>query len=303
MKIINKQSVVGVISGGFSKEREVSLRSGKNVFEALQRLDYKVKHLDPSLDNILESGIDIAFIALHGQYGEDGTIQSFLDAAGIPYTGSGPEASILGMNKLYSKQLLEKNGLPTPKYWFVEKGASLVFPDAYPAIIKPISEGSSMDVFIVDTEGDYKEKAAYMKGVYGCFMVEEYIVGKEVSVGVLEKPEGVSTLPILELRSRNRFYDYEAKYSEGFTRFILPAEIGGDVTKLCSQYAIRMHELLGCRGFSRIDMMLDENRGPMILELNSIPGMTSLSDLPAQAKCAGMTFDDLVETILKSSVC
>lgn len=298
-----KNKTITVLNGGFSREKEVSLRSGKNVYDALIRLGYKAKRLDPAYEDLIDSKPEIVFNALHGQYGEDGSIQSLLDFYGIPYTGSGAMTSILAMNKLLTKQILKNNGLPSAKY--------VVANDAhfkaewkldFPVIIKPISEGSSVGCVIIDKKEDYYDLALPVITSFGCCLVEEFITGQEITVGILEKSTSLIALPILELRPKTRFYDYEAKYTDGMTEFILPAELSKEATKQCQEIAMKLHELLECRGMSRVDMIYNIDQGPFILESNTIPGLTDLSDLPAQAKCADISFEELIEIILRSAI-
>ncbi|MFC1770899.1 D-alanine--D-alanine ligase [Candidatus Margulisiibacteriota bacterium] len=298
-KLQNK--LIGVIAGGLSAEREVSLRSGKKVHQALRELGYKTKFIDPAFDSIENSSIDIAFIALHGWFGEDGNAQSILKSFNIPHTGSGVHASILGMNKLLTKKLLLKNSIPTPEFQMINKFTdkiNLTVP--FPCIIKPIDQGSSVDVAIINSIDEFNKAAPAFFAKYTTGILERYIPGKEITVGLLEINKKTIALPVLELRPKNKFYDYEAKYTKGLTEFILPATINEEETILSQKYAIKAHQSLGCRGFSRVDMIIDAVFGPKVLEVNTIPGMTELSDLPAQASAYGLSYNQLVETILCS---
>jgi D-alanine-D-alanine ligase len=269
----------------------------------LDRLGYKSLVLDPATDNLLAGNYDIAFNILHGQYGEDGTIQSFFDLNNIPYTGSGVVASILGMNKYLTKQVLEQQGIPTPKYVFLA-GKNYAKPKhmKYPLIIKPINEGSSVCVEIIDDEKDFDEKVLKLIESYGCCLVEEFVEGLEITVGVLQKKDHVFALPILGLKPKNRFYDYEAKYTHGMTEFLMPAPLDAKTTEHAQAMAVKLHKALGCKGMSRVDAIVHASRGLFVLETNTIPGMTELSDLPAQARCAKMSFDELVDIILMSAL-
>ncbi len=296
-----KSKKIGVLCGGVSRERTVSLRSGQNVYSALVRLGYNAVMVDVAYEDVGSCGLDVAFNVLHGQYGEDGTMQAYLEALGIPYTGSRVGASVLGINKFFSKQLMVREGIPTPAFWVITE-AELPKNIPFPLIAKPVSEGSSVGVAVVDFPEDFTRLVSPLLDLFSALLLEEFVTGQEITVGVLALESGLKALPILELRPKNRIYDYEAKYTEGMTEFILPAELSADMTARCQALAIQVHELLGCRGMSRVDMIVHPERGPLVLELNSIPGMTDLSDLPAQAKEAGISFDQLVDIILQSAL-
>jgi D-alanine-D-alanine ligase len=304
MKACLRDKKIGVLLGGLSMERAVSLRSGEGVYQALCDLGYQVQKIDPIKDDVLEAKIDIAFIALHGRFGEDGTIQSYLEHHKIAYTGSRIKASVIGMNKLLTKEVLKKQGLANPDFKLIYEEQSFL-PKGFelPVIIKPVDQGSSVDVFYVDSFELWQKEQKNLLKKYGVYILEKYIKGKEITVGVLER-EGakLQALPILELRPKNTFYDYEAKYTEGMTQFILPAELSDSETKTAQALAKQVHQKIGCRGFSRIDMIFHKEEGPFVLEVNTIPGMTNLSDLPAQAKQAGISYNELVEIILKSAI-
>jgi len=295
-----KDTRIGVIAGGFSGEREVSLRSGKNVLAALQRKGYNAKLVDPAHIDMSQDQIDVAFLVLHGQFGEDGCIQAYLSHLGIPYTGSGTEASILGMNKLMTKTIMQSHGLPTPAFQVITTPTFDV-PWAFPIIVKPISEGSSLGVIIADTMDQCRIAVTDILAKYGICLIEEYIEGRELTIGVLDHKGQLQALPILELKPENRFYDFDAKYTPGKTTFVLPAPFPEATRDMLQAHALRLHEALGCAGATRTDMLFHETRGAFLLEINTAPGMTDQSDLPAQAAEAGISFDDLVERILCSA--
>lgn len=298
-----KSKKIGVLCGGYSAEKEVSVRSGKNVHGALNRLGYNAVMIDPSKTNIEESGIDVAFNVLHGKFGEDGTIQAWLDYLDIPCTGSGVQASLIGMNKLISKKLMMREGLPTaPFVVFSTNDPVSLPPFDFPVIIKPIDQGSSIGVEVVDYPKDFEQAVRKTVTQYGNCIVESFITGKEITIGLIETENGLTALPILELRPKNRFYDYEAKYTAGMTEFILPAELSSAATGYCQAIARQTHTLFGCKGMSRVDMIVEHGETPYILEVNTIPGLTDLSDLPAQARAAGIDFDRLIEYILFSAL-
>jgi len=293
---------IGVLCGGFSKEREVSLRSGQAVYEALVRCGYHAIKIDPVLTELSTVSCDIFFNVLHGQFGEDGSVQAYLEHLGKPYTGSGVASSVMTMNKYLTKLALIGAGIPTPRF---AVATPTHVPDVshlgFPLILKPINEGSSLGVEIVDNEVDYRQALSKTLAQFGQCLIEEFIAGAEISVGVLDQDGVLGALPILELRPKNRFYDYEAKYTDGKTDFIIPSQIGDAFTKQAHEYAVKAHQITGCCGLSRSDMMVDPVKGPFVLEVNSVPGMTTLSDLPAQARAAGISFDELVKIILKSA--
>jgi D-alanine-D-alanine ligase len=291
---------IGVIAGGFSGEREVSLRSGKNVLEALLRKGYNATLIDPATTDMSQAPIDVAFLVLHGQFGEDGCIQAYLSHLRIPHTGSGVSASILGMNKLMSKTIMQSHGLPTPAFQVVTT-PTFELNLHFPVVVKPISEGSSLGVTIADTWVECTQAVHAVLAKYGICLIEEYISGRELTVGVLDYQGKRQALPILELKPHNRFYDYDAKYTPGKTTFILPAPLPETVRDTLQAYAIQLHDRLGCAGATRTDMLFHEERGAFLLEINTAPGMTDQSDLPAQAASAGIVFDDLVEMILWSA--
>lgn len=315
---INKSTKIAVLYGGLSSEREVSLRSGGNCHAALKRLGYENAELvdvDKNLASVLrDKGIEVAFMCLHGKYGEDGTVQGLLELLGIPYTGSGVLASALAMNKTLTKQVLKAEGLPYPDTIIVtqaevkEIDALLKKLPAPPVMIKPLKEGSSVGVTKANTPDELKELLQQTVTEYGGALVERYITGQEITVGVLEEganghgPKTVA-LPILELRPKSKagFYDYEAKYTKGMTEFILPAELSDKTTELAKELAVKTFRALSCSGYARVDMMVDKEGNPFILELNSLPGMTDTSDLPAMAQTAGISYDQLVERILRSA--
>ena len=297
--------------GGRSGEREVSLRSGKKVLNSLKSQGFKVIPLDPDeklIENLRKNKIDIAYLMLHGKYGEDGTIQGLLEHFSIPYTGSKILASALAMNKVAAKRIFQATGIPTPQYMTIDPEKSIkdqcekikkIFP--FPLVVKPVSEGSSLGVSIVKDESKLENVLSDTVKKFKDVFIEEFIKGKEVTVGILGKGEEVYALPILELRPRSEFYDFKAKYTEGGTEFILPARLPKDLYKHVQEIAVRAHKALGCYGVSRVDIIVAGDHTPFVHEVNTIPGMTDASDLPAEAKCAGISFDELTVKILESA--
>lgn len=319
MSKLTKKSKVAVLCGGLSSEREVSLRSGSNCLAALKRLGYEnaeIVDVGKDVAAVLQAGgFEFAFMALHGRYGEDGAVQGLLELIGIPYTGSGVLASALAMSKPLTKKLLEANAIPfAPTVVISERERKQIDDilskiDWLPVMIKPLNEGSSVGVCKIENKSEIKEKIIETLDKYGGVLLEKYITGQEITVGVLEEPPATRNgkdlwaLPILELRPKSKagFYDYEAKYTKGMTEFILPAELSAELTKKCQALAVSTFRALNCSGYARVDMMVDKEGNPYILEVNTLPGMTDTSDLPAMAQEQGITYDELVERILQSA--
>ncbi|MDD4178455.1 MAG: D-alanine--D-alanine ligase [Candidatus Margulisbacteria bacterium] len=306
-----KNKKIAVLCGGRSGEREVSLRSGKRVFDSLKKQKFNVIKLDLE-DNLIatlkKKKIDLVYIALHGRWGEDGCVQGLLEVAGIPYTGSKVLASALAMSKLAAKRIFDSVGIPTPRYMEIDKQTDIkktadkirrVFP--FPLVIKPVSEGSSLGVSIAKESDDLEKILQKTVKEFKDVFVEEFIKGKEVTVGIIGKDDDLQALPILELAPKKEFYDFEAKYTSGMTEFILPARLPSALYKKTQATALAAHRALGCYGVSRVDIIVSSDHIPFVHEVNSIPGMTEHSDLPAEAKHAGISFDELVVNILESA--
>lgn len=306
-----KDMHVGVLMGGLSREREISLRSGKNCLHALEDLGYRVTGIDVGRDIAAvlgELGIEVAFLALHGRYGEDGAIQGLLEMLDIPYTGSRVTASALAMNKVISKQIIAYHGIPTPPFRPFDCRDDL---DAacraaaaelsFPLMVKPCEEGSSLGVIKVDDPADLRGAVGEACDSYDVVLAEEFVEGDEITVGLLESAEELTALPVLQLVPAGGFYDFDSKYRKGMTEFILPAEIPERASDLSREYSLSIHKALGCRGFSRVDFMVDGEGVPQFTEINTLPGMTDTSDLPAQAEEAGIGYGELVERMLLSA--
>ena len=303
---IDKKSKIAVLCGGMSSEREVSLRSGKNCHAALLRLGYKNAVMIDVNENIAETlkseKIEYAYNALHGKYGEDGSIQGLLEILKIPYTGCGVMSSSLCMNKEYTKTILSTAGIPLINSAFVRSDDNLldsVKGLSYPLMIKPVSEGSSFGMSKVENEQELISAVEAARKYNPDVLIEEYLVGICATVGVLEDKGKILATEILELRPKNEWYDYEAKYTKGLTEFILPAEISEAMTSLVVELAIKSHIFANCSGVSRVDFHIVGNI-PYVLEINTSPGMTDTSDLPAQAAAIGIDYDNLVLLILNS---
>lgn len=305
---INQDAKIAVLCGGMSSEAEVSRRSGKGCFDALQRLGFKNAELvevDENISENLKKGhYDYAFNALHGKYGEDGCVQGILEILHIPYTGCGVMASSMCMNKEYTKRILSTcPDIPMAKSAFVRKGDDVLEKTkdlTYPLFTKPVCEGSSFGMTKVDRKEDLKAAYEVALKYNDDVLVEEFIDGFFVTVGVLEKDGKAFATEILEIRPKNEWYDFEAKYSQGMSEFICPANLSKEVTERVKEVAVKAFETAGCRSVSRIDFMMKDDI-PYLLEINTSPGMTTVSDLPAQAKAMGIDYDHLVLTILNSA--
>lgn len=305
---INFSKRIVVLCGGMSSEREVSLRSGKNCYEALKRIGYSNTLLIDVDENIAEklvnAKVEVAYNALHGKYGEDGCIQGLLEILKIPYTGCGVMSSALCMNKQFTKNILSTDKeVPLIKSVFIRRGDDVlksVKELKFPLMVKPVSEGSSFGMSKVETELELVKAVNDAQKFNPDVLIEEYLVGICATVGVLEDKEETFATEILELRPKNEWYDYEAKYTKGMTEFILPAEISDEMTVKVKKLAVKAHILCGCSGVSRVDFHIVGDT-PYILEVNTSPGMTDTSDLPAQAACMGIDYDTLVLLILNSA--
>lgn len=305
-QLISKDKKIGVLYGGMSNEREVSLRSGKNCYDALIRLGYKNAELIDVDKNIAQSltanGIELAYIALHGKYGEDGCIQGLLEILGIAYTGCGTMASAISMDKHMTKQALSSSEIPLIKSITiysadeVKNGIKL----NYPVMVKPATEGSSIGMTKVDRPEELYSAVVKAFECASSVMIEEFLVGASITIGVLDMDDKTLATPILELRPKTQWYDYEAKYTKGMTEFILPAELSDEVTELSQKFAIKVHKSVMATGMSRVDFLVVDDI-PYLLEINTIPGMTDTSDLPAQSAEIGISYDDLVQIILNSA--
>lgn len=292
---------IGVLMGGFSSEREVSLRSGRAVVDAMVKAGCRVEVIDISthdreaiISAIRSAHVQVAFIALHGKFGEDGTVQSILDELNIPYTGSGAAASEITFNKIKTQRALRACGLPVADFCVAH--AETVDADAiirelkdFPLVVKPACEGSSFGVTIAPAAADLHAalKTAFEFGPE--VIVERFIAGRELTVGILDK----QVLPIVEIRPQKQFFDYEAKYQKGLSDYTVPADLPQDVARRVGETALQAYQALGCEGFSRVDFRLDAQNRPFILEINTIPGFTETSLFPKAAREAGIDFTDV----------
>lgn len=296
-----KTKKIGVLCGGSSQEREISLKTGDAVYKALAFLGLNVSKLDVDRDialRLAKERIDLAFIALHGKLGEDGTIQGLLEMMGIPYTGSGVLASALALDKVYTKKVFSYHNLPMAKYKVLEKRVEtpgdILGELDYPVIVKPAREGSTIGVSIVQESNGLDSAINIAFGYGDKILIEEYIQGKEITVGVL----GDEPLPVIEIVPKTTFYDYRAKYEPGMSKHIVPAKLPREQYELAQSLALSAHRALGCRGATRVDMVMDGEGKIYLLEINTIPGMTETSLLPEAAAVVGMDFKQLVVKIL-----
>ena len=304
-----KKLHVAVLMGGWSAEREVSLMSGKGVADALEKNGHRVSRVDMDRNiAIILDGIrpDVVFNALHGVPGEDGTVQGMLDLMQIPYTHSGLATSVIAIDKELTKQQLVPAGIPMPKGKVVSS-ASLYEADPLPRpyVLKPVNEGSSVGVAIVTDDSNYgrpiSRDAAGPWQEFDELLAEPFIRGRELTTAVL----GDKALCVTELKTAQGFYDYDAKYTEGLTEHVCPAQIPENIEKLCLDYALRAHQVLGCKGTSRTDFRWDDEQGAaglFVLETNTQPGMTPLSLVPEQAKQMGISYEQLVEIIVREAL-
>jgi len=300
---------IGVLMGGPSTEREISLKSGRAVLESLRKQNLDAVAIDIKNDNpgaaaelIKSFGIDCAFVVLHGRFGEDGQIQSILEELKLPYTSSGAQASGLAMDKISAKEILRRNNLNVPaeviiakEFYARDKKIKADF--GLPWMIKPAAGGSSIGLSIADRQEDAARAINIALGFDDRVIIEEYIDGRELTVGILEN----QPLCVIEIVPKNRFFDFQAKYQQGFTEYIIPAQLDERTSRQAQEMARRAHQLLGCFGCSRVDMMLDRQNRLYILEVNTIPGFTSTSLLPKAAKFSGLDFDQLCFKVLKSA--
>jgi len=303
-----KKTTIALISGGISSEREVSLNSGKQVYDALNKDRYDILTYDPKTDIprlVSDAGrIDCALIILHGPYGEDGTVQGLLDLLDIPYQGAGVLGSAVAMNKLLSKHLYERAGLTVPPYVVVRRGGSvresrIVSQLGLPLVVKPVETGSSVGMSIVREESSLAAAVEMALEFGATAMIETYVSGTEITCGVLGNQD-LEALPLIEIIPGEgyAFFDYDAKYQPGATQEICPARIDTRLTLKAQAYAVEAHKALYCQGYSRTDMILKDDEF-YILETNTIPGMTGTSLFPQSAKAAGMSFDQLLDRLIE----
>jgi D-alanine-D-alanine ligase len=307
-------SRVAVLKGGRSLERQVSLRSGARVEDALERLGHDVVAIDAGLDLITRlrgAEPDVAFVAMHGRDGEDGTVQELLEILDVPYTGSGILACVRAADKVLTKHLLGEAGIPTPEFFafnetaFRELGAAEALPAIeerleFPIVVKPASQGSALGIKFARTAADVPGALVAAFSYDSKVLLERHVEGRDLAVSVLEGPDGAEALPVVEAVPREEdFYDFESRYEIGRTSFVCPAELPEAIGPRARELALAVYRLLGCSGFARIDLMLDGNEELFVLEANAVPGLTETSLLPQAAEAAGVGFDELVNRLVE----
>jgi D-alanine-D-alanine ligase len=320
---------VAVLSGGLSLERKVSLRSGAHAQDALRRMGYETVAIDPGpelLAQLREESPDVAFVALHGGHGENGTVQELLEAIGLPYTGSGPAACMRASDKALAKYLMREANVPTPAFLCFREaavkelgaGAALEGIErtlGFPLVIKPAAGGSALGIKFAHSGEDLPRAMVGAFSYDRKIVIERYVSGRDLAVSVLARTreadgmiEGSATdepeaLPVVEAIPREAdFYSYESRYEIGMTTFVCPAELDEAVSARAQELAVRVYRLLGCHGVARVDLMLDERSGELlVLEANAVPGLTETSLLPLAADAAGIGFDEMIECILASA--
>ena len=288
--------------GGLSREREISLKTGKAILKALTEKGYPAVSIDVGddiADKLVKEKVGCAFLALHGRFGEDGAIQGMLELMRIPYTGSGVLASALAMHKIMSKKFFFCEKIPTPRFEAfrreeIKKDPLKRTSLALPVVVKPAREGSTIGISIVHKDEELgpalKKAGEYDEEI----LVEEFMKGKEITVGILEN----IPLPVIEIVPKSGFYDYYSKYTKGETQYILPARIPREKYLSAQEVSLKAFQQLGCSGVARVDLITDENENPFVIDVNTMPGMTETSLLPKAALYAGIPFEDLVERIL-----
>jgi D-alanine-D-alanine ligase len=308
---------VAVLKGGRSLERQVSLRSGARVQDGLERLGHEVVPVDVGGDLVeclTEAAPEVAFIALHGRDGEDGTIQELLEVMGIRYTGSGVSACIRAADKVLAKHAMRDQGIPTPDFYsfsetaFKALGAAQALPAiedrlSFPIVVKPASQGSALGIKFARTPADVPQALVAAFSYDRKVMLERHVAGRDLAVSVLDDGDGLQALPVVEAVPREEdFYDFEARYEIGRTRFVCPAELDESLGARAAELALDTYRLLGLSGFGRVDLMLDSSSGELfVLEADPIPGLTDTSLLPQAAEAAEIGFDELVERILTAA--
>ncbi|MXP13486.1 D-alanine--D-alanine ligase [Altererythrobacter confluentis] len=304
---------IAVLMGGWANERPVSLMSGNGVADALESRGHKVTRIDMDRQvaaRIAEAAPDVVFNALHGVPGEDGTVQGMLDLMGIPYTHSGLATSVIAIDKELTKLALVPHGIPMPGGRIVaSKELFEKDPLARPYVLKPVNEGSSVGVAIVTDQSNYgnpiRPDAEGPWQKFDHLLAEPFIRGLELTTAVIDSADGPRALAVTELKPKSGFYDFDAKYTDGMTDHVCPAQIPEKITELCKKYALDAHRVLGCKGTSRTDFRWDDEQGEgglFVLETNTQPGMTPLSLVPEQARYCGMDYADLVEAIVAEAM-
>jgi len=295
---------IGVLYGGSSTEREVSLNSGKAISAACTELGHDVLELDLVGDIkslILDLlSVDIVFNGLHGGDGENGVIPGFLKSLGVRYTGSGNESSAICMDKRVSKALVHRKDILTPNWISLGKDEHIPTSDElkFPVVVKPNDQGSTIGLTVVQDNSGLSKAIELARQYANVVLIEEFIAGREITVAVI----GDKSYPIVEIVPTHDLYDYECKYTKGMTEYFCPAELPENMTKAIQESSVKIHKILGCRHYSRVDFRLDENGGVWFLEVNTLPGMTETSLVPKAAGAAGLSFSDLIQTLINEAL-
>lgn len=298
-KLSNKK--IGVLYGGTSSEREISIKSGKAILSVLDKLKLNVCGIDVDKDivkDIREKKVNVAYLALHGNLGEDGTIQGMLEMLGIPYTGCGVLASSISMNKDISKRLFKYTGILTPDWEMLRRFNSIPEIKIYPVVVKPVSQGSTIGVSIVKEASELADAVEKAFKYDDSVLIEQFIEGKEITVGIMNG----KALPIVEIIPKGHFYDFKSKYQKNGSKYIIPAKIPKKSYKVAQNNAEKLYDILSCKGVCRFDMIIDLNDKVWVLENNTIPGMTETSLIPCAVKSLSYSFEDLVLKILESAL-
>jgi D-alanine-D-alanine ligase len=309
---------VAVLKGGRSLERQVSLRSGARVEDALERLGHEVLPIDVGadlVDRLRAERPDVAFVALHGRFGEDGTVQELLEVVGVPYTASGVSACIRCADKVLAKHAMRDAGIPTPDFYafnetaFKELGAAGALPEIeqrldFPIVVKPASQGSALGIKFAGTAADVPAALVAAFSYGDKVLLERHVTGRDLAVSVLERGDGAQALPVVEAVPQDEdFYDFEARYDIGRTEFVCPADLPDEVAERAQEIALDAYRLFGCYGFARVDLMMETGGAGggelFVLEVNAIPGLTETSLLPQAAEAAGVDFDEVVARLIE----
>jgi D-alanine-D-alanine ligase len=310
-------SRVAVLKGGRSLERQVSLKSGARVEDALERLGHEVIAIDVGtdlVDRLMADPPDLAFVALHGRDGEDGTVQELLEVMGIAHTGSGVSACIRAADKVLAKHAMRDAGIPTPDFYafnetaFRELGAAQALPAIedrleFPIVVKPAAQGSALGIKFARTAADVPAALVAAFSYDRKVLLERHVSGRDLAISIVEQVGVPQALPIVEaVPEQQDFYDFESRYEIGRTRFVCPAELDDSLAQRAGAIALDVYRLLGCSGFARVDLMLESSSGELfVLEVNPIPGLTETSLLPQAADAAGISFDELIGLIMDAA--
>lgn len=301
---------IAVLYGGTSKEREVSLSTGEGMIQAVKRLGHDVIPIDFDPANLTEhieqlKGVDLVLIGLHGKQGEDGTVQGWLELLNLPYLGSGVLASSLAMDKSRAKKIFADEGLPIArsKTFSTRDPIQTIYQEIvdsfhYPFVIKPNQEGSTLGLTFVHEENEIDEAIHLAFAHDDQLIVEDFIEGRELTVSIFGNQGEEKALPIIEIIPKNKYYDYEAKYSEGGSEHIVPANLDESLTEKVQELAVRAHQALACESYSRVDFILNKDNQPIILEVNTLPGMTPTSLYPDAASAIGLTYEEMMEKLI-----